>query len=91
MRNLGIIEILCSKLRWTTEQAEEVMFLDLPSRLAKALARLVDPDTAGKEEWKVFATQKDLGDMIGMSREGINKQFRTLLSERLSVPPAREL
>jgi CRP/FNR family cyclic AMP-dependent transcriptional regulator len=32
---LGIIEILCSKLRRTTEQAEEVMFLDLPSRLAK--------------------------------------------------------
>jgi CRP-like cAMP-binding protein len=44
---LGIIEILCSKLRWTTEQAEEVMFLDLPSRLAKALVRLVDADTAG--------------------------------------------
>jgi hypothetical protein len=34
---LRIIEILCSKLRRTTEQAEEVMFLDLPSRLARAL------------------------------------------------------
>ena len=37
---LKIIEILCAKLRRTTEQAEEIMFLDLPSRLAKALMRL---------------------------------------------------
>ena len=41
---LRLIEILCSRLRRTTEQAEEVMFLDLPSRLAKALMRLVDAD-----------------------------------------------
>jgi CRP-like cAMP-binding protein len=73
---LRIIEILCSKLRRTTAQAEEVMFLDLPSRLAKALMRLVDPDTAGSEERKVSTTQRDLGNMIGMSRESINKRLR---------------
>jgi CRP-like cAMP-binding protein len=73
---LRIIEILCSKLRRTTAQAEEVMFLDLPSRLAKALMRLVDPDTTGKEERKVSTTQRDLGNMIGMSRESINKRLR---------------
>ena len=73
---LRIIEILCANLRRTTAQAEEVMFLDLPSRLAKALMRLVDPDTARKEERKVSTTQRDLGNMIGMSRESINKQLR---------------
>ena len=72
---LGIIEILCSKLRRTTQQAEEVMFLDLPSRLAKALMRLVDADT-GMRERKVTITQKDLGNLIGMSRESTNKQLR---------------
>jgi CRP-like cAMP-binding protein len=41
---LRLIVILCSRLRRTTEQAEEVMFLDLPSRLAKALMRLVNAD-----------------------------------------------
>jgi hypothetical protein len=70
---LRIIEILCSKPRRTTAQADEVMFLNLPSRLAKALMRLVDPDTTGKEEPKVSATQRDLGNMIGMSRESTNK------------------
>jgi CRP/FNR family cyclic AMP-dependent transcriptional regulator len=73
---LRIIEILCSKLRQTTEQAEEVMFLDLPNRLAKALMRLVDDDTAGQQERKISITQRDLGNMIGMSRESINKQLR---------------
>jgi CRP/FNR family transcriptional regulator, cyclic AMP receptor protein len=73
---LKIIEILCSRLRRTTEQAEEVMFLDLPSRLAKALMRLVDAETAGMRERKISITQKDLGNIIGMSRESTNKQLR---------------
>jgi CRP/FNR family transcriptional regulator, cyclic AMP receptor protein len=73
---LRLIEILCFRLRRTTEQAEEVMFLDLPSRLAKALMRLVDADTAGMRERKISITQKDLGNIIGMSRESTNKQLR---------------
>ena len=73
---LKIIEILCSKLRRTTEQAAEVMFLDLPRRLAKALLRLVDADTADMQERKISITQRDLGNIIGMSRESINKQLR---------------
>jgi CRP/FNR family transcriptional regulator, cyclic AMP receptor protein len=73
---LRIIEILCSRLRRTTEQAEEVMSLDLPSRLAKALMRLVEADTAGMQERKISITQRDLGNIIGMSRESTNKQLR---------------
>ena len=52
------------------------MILDLPSRLAKALLRLVAVDTAGMSERKIFITQKDLGNIIGMSRESTNKQLR---------------
>ena len=72
---LRLIEILCSKLRRTTEQAEDVMFLDLPSRLAKALMRL-EADTACTGERKICITQRDLGNIIGMSRESTNKQLR---------------
>jgi CRP/FNR family transcriptional regulator, cyclic AMP receptor protein len=73
---LRLIEILCSRLRRTTEQAEEVMFLDLPSRLAKALMRLVDADIGEMRERKILITQKDLGNIIGMSRESTNKQLQ---------------
>jgi CRP/FNR family transcriptional regulator, cyclic AMP receptor protein len=73
---LRLIEILCSRLRRTTEQAAEVMFLDLPSRLAKALMRLVDADIGDMRERKISITQRELGNIIGMSRESTNKQLR---------------
>jgi CRP/FNR family transcriptional regulator, cyclic AMP receptor protein len=70
-----MIEILCARLRRTTEQAENLMFLHLPGRLAKALLRLSDGDE-GSCERKVAVTQKDLGNIIGMSRESTNRQLR---------------
>jgi CRP/FNR family cyclic AMP-dependent transcriptional regulator len=75
---LRLIEILCSRLRRTTEQVEEVMFLDLQSSLAKALMRLLESesDAGGTRERKIAITQKDLGNIIGMSRESTNKQLR---------------
>ena len=73
---LRLIEILCSRLRRTTEQAEEVMFFDLPSRLAKALLRLLEADIGSMLEHKISITQKNLSKMIGMSRESVNKQLR---------------
>jgi CRP/FNR family cyclic AMP-dependent transcriptional regulator len=72
---LKMIEILCAKLRRTTEQAENLMFLHLPGRLAKALLRLSDGDGRSFER-KVAVTQKDLGNIIGMSRESTNRQLR---------------
>jgi CRP-like cAMP-binding protein len=72
---LKMIEILCAKLRRTTEQAENLMFLHLPGRLARALLRLSDGDEHSCER-KVAVTQKDLGNNIGMSRESTNRQLR---------------
>jgi CRP/FNR family cyclic AMP-dependent transcriptional regulator len=72
---LKMIEILCAKLRRTTEQAENLMFLHLPGRLAKALLRLSDGDGRWCER-KVAVTQKDLGNIIGMSPESTSRQLR---------------
>ena len=41
---IKLIEILCRRLRNTSEQVEDVIFLDLPARLAKALLRLAGTD-----------------------------------------------
>src|SRR5260370_27300470 len=73
---LKMIEILCAKLRRTTEQAENLMFLHLPGRLAKALLRLSDGDDRSCER-KVAVTQKDLGNLIGMARASTSRQSRT--------------
>src|SRR3954452_10316726 len=71
---IKIIEVLCDRLRRTSEQVEDVMFLDLPGRLAKALLRLTD-DTSRKDR-KLTMTQVEIGEIIGMSRESTNKQLR---------------
>jgi CRP-like cAMP-binding protein len=72
---LKLIEILCGRLRQTTQQVESVMFLQLPGRLAKTLLRLSGGGGIARER-KVAVTQKDLGNMIGMSRESTNRQLR---------------
>jgi len=72
---LKLIELLCARLRQTTQQAESLMFLHLPGRLAKALLRLCRGEGAARER-KVAVTQKDLGNIIGMSRESTNRQLR---------------
>ena len=71
-----IIDVLCMRLRHTSEQVEDIVFLDLPGRLAKALLRLAgDCDTSTKSQ-KIAITQREIGEVIGMSRESTNKQLR---------------
>jgi CRP/FNR family cyclic AMP-dependent transcriptional regulator len=68
---LKFLEILCSRLRRTSEQVQDVTFLNLPTRLAKALLRLT-----AKPKGKVTITQRELSQIIGRSRESTNKQLR---------------
>ncbi|HEY7248631.1 MAG TPA: Crp/Fnr family transcriptional regulator [Xanthobacteraceae bacterium] len=73
---MQIVEILCSRLRATTEQVQDVTFLDLPTRLAKALLRLVREDEGAAADSKLTITQRELSQVIGRSRESTNKQLR---------------
>jgi CRP/FNR family transcriptional regulator, cyclic AMP receptor protein len=71
-----LIEVLCARLRRTSEQVEDLMFLDLPKRLTKALLRLGD-EAGGAWPRKISVTQRELSQLIGMSRESTNKQLRS--------------
>jgi len=73
---LKLIELLCGRLRHTTEQLEDIMFRDLPSRLAKTLLRLAESSKPSPRGHKITLTQRDLSEMIGRSRESTNKQLR---------------
>lgn len=73
---LKIIEMLCSRLRRTTGQIQDAMFFNLPSRLAKVLLQLsASKDKTGTQR-RILITQREVGQLIGMSRESINKQLR---------------
>jgi CRP/FNR family transcriptional regulator, cyclic AMP receptor protein len=73
---MQIIEILCSRLRRTSEQVQDVTFLDLPKRLAKALLRLIADAEGQASTRKVTITQREISQIIGRSRESTNKQLR---------------
>ncbi len=66
---------ICSRLRRTTEQVQDVTFLNMPTRLAKTLLRLTAerPGSAPK----VAITQREISQIIGRSRESTNKQLRS--------------
>ena len=73
---IQIIEILCSRLRRTTEQVQDMTFLNLSTRLAKTLLRLT-ADAERGSALKVAITQREISQIIGRSRESTNKQLRS--------------
>ncbi len=81
-----LLEVLCGRLRKTSEQLEDSFFLDMPGRLAKALltARMDGPSGA-----QVQLTQRELGEMIGTARESVNKVLARLAARRHGRPPPR--
>jgi CRP/FNR family transcriptional regulator, cyclic AMP receptor protein len=71
---MKFIELLCARLRRTSEQVERLILKDLPGRLACALLgltaqRKLDPAR------RIAITQQEIGEMVGMGRESINKQL----------------
>jgi CRP/FNR family cyclic AMP-dependent transcriptional regulator len=73
---LKLIQVLCGRLRRTTEQLEDIMFLDLPGRLAKTLLRLAKSARPAPRGRRIALTQRQLSEIIGISRESTNKQLR---------------
>jgi CRP/FNR family transcriptional regulator, cyclic AMP receptor protein len=78
---LKFIEILCSRLRHTSEQVQDVTFLNLPTRLAKALLELTGAKEASAPKRKVAITQREISQIIGRSRESTNKQLHAWVKQ----------
>lgn len=68
---MRVIELLCSRIRRTTTQVEDLMFLDLKRRVAKTLLVM----SSGSMQ-TLTITQGDLSQIVGMSREMVNRQLQ---------------
>ena len=73
---MKFIELLCAKLRWTSDQVEQVILQNLPGRLASALIRLAEKHKLAPGDQTIAVTQQEISEMVGMTRESINKQLR---------------
>ena len=73
---LRLLEILCGRLRHTSEQVEDIVFLGLEARLAKALLYLHD-HSPSKPPKELKVTQREISQLVGASRESANKELRS--------------
>src|SRR5215475_16097038 len=99
---MKFIELLCTRIRKTSDQVEQVILQDLPGRLASALLGLTEKHKLEPESRTIAITQQEISEMVGMTRESINKQLRAWASRHwvrlehgaivvLDTAPLREL
>ncbi len=83
---LKLMELLCARLRWTSDMIESIVFLDIPRRLAKRLLILADEhgrDVGHDVHLDVGLSQEDLANMLGATRESVNKVLRAFQQQGL--------
>jgi CRP-like cAMP-binding protein len=73
---LKLLEILCSRVRRTSDQLQDLSFLNLPIRLAKTLLQLAAFAEPPGPKGRVVITQREISEIVGRSRESTNKQLR---------------
>jgi len=78
---LMLIKILCQRLRRTSEQVEDVLFRHLESRIAKALLQLAEQSARGEPGGRsrdLHLSQRELANIVGSSRESVNKHLQIM-------------
>ena len=76
---IELLSVLAERLTRVSELVEDTLFLNLPVRLAKKLvhlARTHGERIAGGLRIDLKLSQEEWGDLVGATRESINKQLR---------------
>jgi CRP/FNR family cyclic AMP-dependent transcriptional regulator len=74
----NLVKVLCQRLRHTDQVFAEVALLEVPARLAKMILRIANSevDSAPAAQSKIQFSQRELANMVGGSRESVNKCLR---------------
>ncbi len=84
----SILSLLSKRLRRTDSMLEDTCFLNVSARLAKKLTELAE--SHGRKDGNIIhidlsLTQKELGDMVGATRESVNKELKALREQGLII------
>ncbi len=74
-----LLNVLAGRVRELTTRIEDRAFLDVPARLAKQLlwlARNHGVESGAAVRIDLRLSQQELGDLVGATRESVNKQLR---------------
>jgi len=75
---IHLLMILCEKLRATSNMAENIGLLPVPARLARLIIRIAHADEKKLmpgQRVRMNLSQREMGNLIGTSRESVNKTF----------------
>lgn len=78
---IAVMQLLCGRLRHTTEQVEDLALRSLEARLARVILAFVA--SSGKEMGQdgitvpLSLSQRELGEITGATRESVNKTLRS--------------
>ncbi|HHW82427.1 MAG TPA: Crp/Fnr family transcriptional regulator [Actinomycetales bacterium] len=79
-----MLKALAQRLRRTNVQLADLVFSDVPGRVAKALLDLADRFGSGADDGTVHVphdlTQEELAQLVGASRETVNKSLAEFVS-----------
>ncbi len=83
---IGMMGVLAGRIERLSEWVEDTLFLNLPLRLAKKLMVLGErygEETPAGLRLDLKLSQEEWGDLVGTTRESINKQLRAWTAEGL--------
>jgi CRP-like cAMP-binding protein len=86
--SVRMLEVLTHRLRRTTQLLEDVAFREGPSRLARRfldLAKFSGREVESGIKVDMPLSQQQLANMVGMTRESINKQLRQWRDDGLII------
>lgn len=80
---IRLMGVLCERVRWTSSIIEDTVFLNVTRRLAKRILMLAQSYGRKAEDGvriATFLSQEDVANMLGVSREIVNKTIRSFQS-----------
>ena len=69
----NVMGLLCGRIRCADDLMSEIAFFDLPARLSRVLLRYPAP---GHGPLKLSLSQQELAEMVGATRENVNRCLR---------------
>lgn len=74
---LNLMKLLCKRVRWTSQLAEESVLLSAPARLAKRLLVLAAVHGSPVDDsMELRISQADLASFLGISRQFVNRHLQ---------------
>jgi len=76
--SLQLLKVFCHRLRHTNEHVEHAVFEHLDRRLARTLLYLASDNSTSRPDthYAIRVSQQELADMVGATRESVNKKLR---------------